>query len=329
MLTTSIIALSALTAFANGDYVLKTVILFATKVLYFLLGSLFLSLLKKNKTKLSIPERGFMLIIFIATFISLLTMWNVEWELSFKLGIKNSLLASIMSICLLIISILLYFLFVRISKNNAEREKLRLLNLKNSTELKIYDEISVQYNKLNCIRHDLKHHASLIKDNLDAGNVPEIYKYLSDLDNELSETCTIYTKNSIVDLVLNSKFLSAKNKGITPYYDINITNLEKITKHANQIGIVLGNLLDNAITATLPSGEIKLSIFNRRNFLVIVLENSIKPNSITDIKKLETTNPDKENHGFGLISVRNTVEKLNGSLNISIDNDSFLVEIVI
>jgi sensor histidine kinase regulating citrate/malate metabolism len=229
----------------------------------------------------------------------------------------------------MIISVLLYFLFVRLSKINAEREELRLLNLKNSTELKIYDEISIQYNKLNCIRHDLKHHVSLIRDNLDKRDVSAIYKYLSDLDNELSETCTIYTKNSIVDLVLNSKFLSAKKKGIKPYYNINITNLEKITKYTNQISIVLGNLLDNAIAATLPSGEIKLSIFNKRNFLIIILKNSIETNSVVNVEKLVTTNPDKENHGFGLISVQNTIEKLNGSLNISIDSSSFLVEIVI
>ena len=90
--------------------------------------------------------------------------------------------------------------------------------------------------------------------------------------------------------------------------------------------VVLGNMLDNAIEASekVTDRWINVSIGLRKNGLVIVVENSfdgiIKKNIHGNIISIKEN---KEHHGYGLKSIRKTVEKYDGELVVEIRGNIF------
>ena len=96
---------------------------------------------------------------------------------------------------------------------------------------------------------------------------------------------------------------------------------------ARDICTILSNLLDNAIEATQFVEEpdvIELTIRRVNYMLLIKVSNSC----IQDrefIEYPETTKENKKMHGWGIPSVKETVEKYNGTLKLAKDNGRFIV----
>jgi signal transduction histidine kinase len=309
---------------------IRILTLFSTKFLYFILISIVLSFKKTNRLKLTLPEWIVIFIIFIASYVSLLLLW----ELSVYLDLQYSPLVITSSISLGLISVLVYFLLNKLSDNNHIREEYKLLKLKNQTEMKIYSEISSQYEELNCLRHDLSHHLTVISDFAENNKSDKICKYISNLRNfniSLNPDNTVYTKNNIIDLVINSKIYLAKQNNIPFKFKINITSIDKITEYANQIGTILANLLDNAINASMESEikTIELKIYNVNDFIVIMVKNCVNSNVVTNNPHLKTTKKDKIKHGFGLLSIKSIVSKCNGTFEIETTDKFFIANVVI
>ena len=97
---------------------------------------------------------------------------------------------------------------------------------------------------------------------------------------------------------------------------------------------VLGNILDNAITAAskIDNGYINLSITQAGTYLSIHCVN----NHHEKIKKREdrfiSSKPSSISnhlHGLGIISVTNSVEKCGGTINIEYNDALFTIDILI
>ena len=61
---------------------------------------------------------------------------------------------------------------------------------------------------------------------------------------------------------------------------------------------------------------IKASVELDGNILYISISNSFDGKLLYKASKLKTTNKEKENHGFGLSSVKKDIGKYNGTINI-------------
>ena len=86
---------------------------------------------------------------------------------------------------------------------------------------------------------------------------------------------------------------------------------------------ILGNLLDNALEAAKTSTQktVTFETDYRNDFSVIIISNSCDTNPILNGKTLpSTTKANKQLHGFGLKSVRNTLKKYNGDISFDYDN---------
>ncbi|MDR0917929.1 MAG: GHKL domain-containing protein [Oscillospiraceae bacterium] len=314
----------------NNDNYIRIITLFADKIIYFICVNLVLRFTKNKNHNLNFIEWIIILVIFIVSYIALLTLW----QLSRDSNLKYSPLVITSSISLGLISILVYFLLNKLSDNNYLREEYNLLKLKNQTEIKIYSEISSQYEELNCLRHDLSHHLTVIFDFAENNKSDKICEYISNLRNfniSINPDDTVYTKNNIIDLVLNNKIYLAKQNNIPFKFKINITSIDKITEYSNQIGTVLANLLDNAINASIESEikTIELKIYNVNDFIVIIVKNRVNFNIISDNPNLRTSKRDKNKHGFGLLSVKSIVNKCNGTFEIKTTDDYFIANVVI
>ena len=74
---------------------------------------------------------------------------------------------------------------------------------------------------------------------------------------------------------------------------------------------------------------IHVSVFSQKNFLIIRVENYCE--GVLEFKKElpVTTKADREQHGYGLKSVRHTVRKYGGEVDISLKDSWFGLKILI
>ena len=123
---------------------------------------------------------------------------------------------------------------------------------------------------------------------------------------------------------MNIKFSLAEQLGIEVKKDINIPSMIPISYH-DSIKI-FGNLLDNSINALrndkIEDRVIKWFMFYNANALVIQVSNPY-------IGKPVKYNNDSFWHGLGLDIVKATVEKYNGTFDVSDDGSVFTVNILL
>lgn len=93
------------------------------------------------------------------------------------------------------------------------------------------------------------------------------------------------------------------------------------------------NLIQNAIEGcekvASDSKNISIKTKNIGEKLGIVIENDTVLETLPADCIIPTTKEDKKNHGYGMKSIKNAVEKYNGIYNNSIKDGKFIVNIVI
>ena len=97
---------------------------------------------------------------------------------------------------------------------------------------------------------------------------------------------------------------------------------------------IFGNALDNAIECELkiPDKEKRLvhvTVSKQKNFLLLRFENYYEGNLEYQEGKLVTTKKEKEYHGYGLKSIRYTVNKYDGAVSIDTKENWFDLKILI
>ena len=119
----------------------------------------------------------------------------------------------------------------------------------------------------------------------------------------------IFTANAVVNGILNLKLQKMEMAQIEYEFDIHIPEQLKI--QGTDLGVLLGNLLDNAIEACQEfQGEkkIRLLMEYQNSGVVIHCENPCNE----DTETLQTKKKDKINHGFGMGSIAQIVKKYDG-----------------
>lgn len=96
---------------------------------------------------------------------------------------------------------------------------------------------------------------------------------------------------------------------------------------------LMGNALDNAIEGVekiekADDRVICVRLWKKNNFAVLQVENSyIGERKIKD-GEIETSKPDKENHGFGLKAIKSISEKYSGIFTVKVEENIFVVNIL-
>lgn len=158
-----------------------------------------------------------------------------------------------------------------------------------------YSEVDNMYRKMRGWRHDYRNHIQTMKVLAAEGDLDALKKYLDKLDEDLNTVDTVVkTGNKMTDAILNSKISLAKSKGINVIADAKVPVELKMSDI--DLCIVIGNLFDNAIEASLALPEeerlIRLYMDIKNTQLYMCLTN------FTSVKKLksraEDTSPQRE-----------------------------------
>lgn len=172
--------------------------------------------------------------------------------------------------------------------------------------------------------HDLKHLLNDIK-NSDLKDVS--FDECIDTLNTFSRY--VDTGNKFLDIILSNKLPVIEQSKIDFHYRVE-KDIVSFLKDEDALSL-FANALDNAIEheKTLDENKryISLDIKRKGSFIIIVLENYT---DITDLSTsdLKTTKKDKENHGYGLKSIKHIVEKYCGKLSLEIKDNVFSLSIL-
>lgn len=153
-----------------------------------------------------------------------------------------------------------------------------------------------------------------------------VFRYI--LDNIESNSIS-KSNNFIIDSIINFKLAVLKDTDTKINLDINVS--QNINILAYDLTIILGNLLDNAVTAVLKSEDKKLDLIMSCNMgnLIILMDNSFNGDLIIENNKFKTTKPFKYGHGMGFNNISKVLENYGGEIRIEHTNNTFSVAVII
>ncbi len=206
--------------------------------------------------------------------------------------------------------------------------ELRMLSYQKS----YYEEIEKNQQTVRKLRHDMKNHLNIIGMLIADEKTPEAKNYLTELNQEFAVTAKSYCSNEVVNAVLNSKEQSAAEAQIRCEFQIDLA--EDPQMEDIDLCALLSNTLDNAIEACrkIPEASKRfLSVKARcqKGFFSYKVVNS-KANEVTEENGcFVTSKKDAGLHGIGLKNVKQIAAKYEGYVEVSYDEHSFTVVVMI
>ena len=246
--------------------------------------------------------------------------------------------------CLSLMSILYGVqLFQDMIELNRERSSRIVLQKQIESMQQHVKEVEHVYSGVRSMKHDMKNTLAVIM-RLASENEEtrhnELQEYLSELNQTMDRLeLQFKTGNSVVDTLLNMKYHEARC--ILPDIQINAEKMlfpDSLQIQSYDIGIILGNALDNAIEACRKLKEerkegetfIRLSTFKKGKMLFIEVENSFDGKILRkrNSEFPETDKADKKVHGIGLRNIKSTAEKYHGAVDWSVKGEVFTLSVM-
>lgn len=179
-------------------------------------------------------------------------------------------------------------------------------------------------------RHNLVNELIVLKHHVDKSNIDTVKEYLNNiiqvhenLNNRISNC-----GNDIVDAIINFKYMLAKEKQIE--FQIKIFIPEELPLNQCDLGVVIGNAIDNAMEAVEKCEKkiIEITMGIKKESFIIVIKNPYNHKIKMDKDgKLLSTKTNNNMHGYGVSSIQRVAEKYNGDLVVETDDNYFTLTI--
>lgn len=226
---------------------------------------------------------------------------------------------------------------------NRERSSRIILEKQVESLQEHMDEMERIYSGIRGIKHDMKNTLSVIqrlssKDEAEANG--ELQSYLSELNRTLEKLEVRFkTGNTVVDTLLNMKYHEAVRE--VPELKMDVDQMlfpQDMQIRSYDIGVILGNALDNAIEACRKlkrdgkgaDAFIRLSSLQKGKLLILKVENSFD-GRLAAKRQDEfpaTDKTDKNSHGIGLSNIKSTAEKYQGTMDFKIEGKVFILSVM-
>lgn len=265
----------------------------------------------------------------------MLVVAGIQWLLlsyNMWLGMQGfqaiDLILSVILICSIFLS--LHYLVLRMAYHEVRMDNERLdfsqeLLQKQNNELhEMYKNNSVRMHEYS---HNLEYLYYCIKEEKYVEAENYLHKYLDGL-NEAKRV--VWTGLPFLDFVINYKKQAMDKRGIVFHLTLDIY---EYPFKEEELGILLGNLLDNAIEACEKcepeKREINLRIWNVKCMFMLNLVNSSSKSPELKEKRFITDKEDKSAHGMGVEQVRRIVDKYGGDIDFQYSGEHFETNIIV
>jgi signal transduction histidine kinase len=253
-----------------------------------------------------------------------------KYELSEEIlaGIENSTCGIFLLV--LIINMVSFEMFkssiFQAKKYAEEKARLEMYEMQRAH----YRLTTEQIKKLSALRHDFRNHLYVIAERIRRGEKEDAIAYIDKIGVSTEEADSIIVaEHEILATILTVKNMICKSKDIPFKCEI---SCGKIHIEDMDLNTVVANLLDNAIEASekCEKGQrnISFKIIDVKQFIVIECRNTCKEKFAGKKQIFQTTKENKEEHGYGMGNIRETVEKYSGRAEFFCEDGIFCAKVM-
>lgn len=224
-----------------------------------------------------------------------------------------------------LILIVQYSIF-KISTLNREKEIIKQLLYERQKQYTMSRD-NIEIINLKC--HDMKHQLNALRQAKD----DEVDAYISEVEKSIMiYDSVVKTDNEVLNTILSEKSLYCEKHHIKLTSIIDSSQLDFMG--TQDIYVLLGNALDNAIECVIHHKDkekrvISLTISASDNFLSIQTNNYLYESIEFEDGLPISKKKNKKYHGFGVKSMKHIAEKYGGSMITNVENDIFMLQVVI
>ena len=197
------------------------------------------------------------------------------------------------------------------------------------------EEVEQFYHGIRQMKHEMKNHLTNIKGLVRNGSYGDIEQYIDHMDESMDVfELTIKTGNTVTDVIVNDKQKAAEKQGIQFQSEFSYPKSDGY--NAYDIGVIINNLLQNALEACEKMAEGKRYIYlsgrQKKKFYMINVKNSFEGEVIFDTKTnlpLSTKGKNIALHGIGLSNVKREADKYMGDVDIRVKKNEFSVTVLL
>ena len=217
-------------------------------------------------------------------------------------------------------------------ENQNQKMQNRTAKIQNELLQENYQAVSALYESNARLYHDLNNHLDILYQLLVCERLDEAKEYISRIGEPMKEMVKKrFTGNDIIDVIISCKKQKAEMLGIKTDIDARFPVNTGI--QPSDVCTALGNLLDNAIEGSrdTDNARISLKIQCVHQFILIQVSNTASKEPQIDPKtgRWMTDKDDRTRHGWGMQSVKNIVEKYNGTMQYKFSGTELSITIIL
>lgn len=200
-----------------------------------------------------------------------------------------------------------------------------LLEQKNTLEAQLESQ-----QNLRKMKHDIKGYTATLSGLLTEGKADEALRYLKGVEAQTDALPSSYCPNPYINAVFVHFAGKFEEMGAAFWHDIRIGEEELPYMELCQI---LSNGLENACDALrgLEKEKRKVSVHMKynRNYLLIRIRNRCRDDLYVEQGELPATDKEGLDHGFGLVTIREAAERLDGESFCYTQNGDFILNVMV
>lgn len=205
-----------------------------------------------------------------------------------------------------------------------EKYKMFLSGQEKHIHMLIYED-----EKRRKLHHDMNAHMVALDNMVINKDWVQLKKYISQMKQSLDDVkVDKYTTISAVDAIISEWHERAITHKVEWSWRGTLHPLDRVSVY--ELCIVFSNLLSNAVEELEKGdkgGKLDISVSNFQGKIVISIKNTCR-DTVT-CGDLKTTKGDKRFHGLGLKNVKEIIEKHEGSIEYSIVDNRFQVDVIL
>lgn len=286
---------------------------------------LFLGFIIKLKVFLKEKDNQYMLIMSLIPAISVIVCCFMVYrsDKSYEMNVIYTFIAMAGIIIINVISVLLLIMEQKVYEQKTRQQVMLSAYQQKEKDIESILDMQKQNSKQ---RHDINNVliliSELIQDEKYSKALEVLDKYRTGYNN--INVTEIVSNNIVLNYLLNRKINQCREAGIDMacYVLGNIAGVDDMDLY-----ILLENLCDNAIEAAgqCKKPSIKLQIAEDNASMYIDIGNTTSGNVLKNNPNMNTTKKDKNMHGFGIMNIRDIIDKYNGTINYEQQGDNYLM----
>ncbi len=236
----------------------------------------------------------------------------------------------VISVVLLAILVMFYAMFLMIANSLNRNAKLQQENHFLSMQRARYDNLCTAIEETRHARHDLRHHFTQLSAMAEDGELEQIKQYLAKAQAKIPNLDMHFSENRAADSVIGHYCALARRDNIPFYTQIDLPC--ELPVDEMEMCLVLSNLLENALEASLRTAEEKRQIkveayMHSGRLLLIQVENTFSG----EIREKDGIfqSSKRKGSGVGIQSVRRIAEKNGGGSSFTYENGTFTAKVML